>query len=123
MTLSERDALDFLKAAFTASVADDAPDLTARQSAILMVVALEAGPHTVRGLAARLDLSKPVITRALDKLEGLGLVRRVSDEQDLRSVFIERTQEGSAFLRAMVSPMCGGSTRRRKPAKGISRAA
>jgi len=108
MAVTEREALEFLKTAFAASVAGDAPDLTARQSAILMVVALEAGPHTVRGLAARLDLSKPVVTRALDKLEALELVRRVSDEQDLRSVFIERTPAGSAFLRAMARPICKG---------------
>ena len=122
MSINEREALEFLKSAFTASVSGDAPDLTARQSAILMVVALERGPHTVRGLAAELELSKPVITRAVDKLESLGLVRRQTDERDLRSVFIVRTQAGTTFLRAMARPIVKGATPGKKPAK-VSKAA
>lgn len=107
MPLSERDALAFLKATTVASIQADAPDLTARQLGILMSVALEPGPHTVRGLAAMLNLSKPVITRALDRLESLGFVIRISDERDLRSVFIERTRDGMAFLRMLVAPLTG----------------
>ncbi|MEM9739182.1 MAG: MarR family transcriptional regulator [Pseudomonadota bacterium] len=117
MLMSERDALDVLKAAFTSSVSGDAPDLTARQSAILMVVALEPGPHTVRGLAIRLDLAKPVITRAVDRLESLGLVQRLSDERDLRSIFIERTEAGTKFLRALAKPICNVSPRTRRAPK------
>ena len=44
------------------------PDLTMRQAAILLTVYLEPPPHTVRGLAARLGVTKPVITRALDTM-------------------------------------------------------
>ena len=40
------------------------PDLTNRQMALLMLVYLTPGPHTVRGLAHILGVSKPVITRA-----------------------------------------------------------
>lgn len=112
MSMTERAALEFLKTVFTSSVAGDAPDLTARQTAILMVVALDGGPHTVRGLAAALDVSKPVITRAVDKLEALGLVRRHSDEHDLRSVFIERTEAGMTFLRALAKPVLKGAAQR-----------
>ena len=108
MALSERDALAFLKAATVASIRADAPDLTARQLGILMSVAREPGPHTVRGLAASLKLSKPVVTRALDRLETLGFVNRITDEHDLRSIFIERTAEGAGFLRAMVGPVTRG---------------
>ena len=50
-------------------VTDGDKDLTARQMAILLTVYLEPPPHTVRGLAARLNVTKPVITRALDTLE------------------------------------------------------
>ncbi|MCI4644556.1 MAG: MarR family transcriptional regulator [Hyphomonadaceae bacterium] len=105
MVLSEREALAFLKSATETTIRSDAPDLTARQLGILMNVALETGPHTVRGLAGTLDLSKPVVTRALDRLEALGFVIRIADERDLRSIFIERTAEGMAFLRAMVAPL------------------
>ncbi len=74
------------------------PDLTNRQMALLLVVGLEGGLHTVRGLAARLSVSKPVVTRALNSLSGLDLVKRRMDERDRRSVFIDLTSEGKAFL-------------------------
>jgi len=48
------------------------PDLTNRQMALLMLVYLTPGPHTVRGLAQTLSVSKPVVTRALNTLGGLG---------------------------------------------------
>ena len=44
------------------------PDLTNRQMALLMLVYLTPGPHTVRGLAKMLGVSKPVVTRALNTL-------------------------------------------------------
>ena len=74
------------------------PDLTNRQMALLMLVYLTDGPHTVRGLAARLKVSKPVVTRALNTLGALGYLRRQKDESDLRNIFVERTQAGTAFL-------------------------
>ena len=74
------------------------PDLTNRQMALLMVVYLMPGPHTVRGLAARLGVSKPVVTRALNTLGALGYLRRQKDDSDLRNIFIEQTPQGLAFL-------------------------
>ncbi len=74
------------------------PDLTNRQMALLMVVYLLPGPHTVRGLAAQLRVSKPVVTRALNTLGSLGYLRRQKDEADLRNIFIEQTPQGLAFL-------------------------
>lgn len=57
------------------------------------------GPHTVRGLAATLNVSKPAITRALDRLGELDLARRKTDPQDRRSVLVQRTVKGAALLR------------------------
>ena len=74
------------------------PDLTNRQMALLMVVYLVPGPHTVRGLAARLRVSKPVVTRALNTLGALGYLRRQKDETDLRNIFVEQTPQGLTFL-------------------------
>jgi DNA-binding MarR family transcriptional regulator len=74
------------------------PDLTNRQMALLLVVYLTDGPHTVRGLAAKLKVSKPVVTRALNTLGALGYLRRQKDESDLRNIFVERTAQGTAFL-------------------------
>ena len=76
------------------------PDLTNRQMALMLVVGQEDGPHTVRGLAARLGVSKPVVTRALNSLSALDLVKRRRDERDKRSVFIDLTPDGSDFLSA-----------------------
>jgi DNA-binding MarR family transcriptional regulator len=70
-------------------------DLTQRQLAILLIVYLEPPPHTVRGLAARLGVSKPVITRALDTMGEAGLLDRYRDPQDGRNVLIRRTVVGS----------------------------
>ncbi|WP_029349999.1 MarR family transcriptional regulator [Bosea sp. 117] len=91
-------ALRLLHELALAQVRDDAPDLSQRQLAILLTVYLESPPHTVRGLAARLGVTKPVITRALDTMGELGLVSRRRDEADRRNVIIQRTVEGSLYL-------------------------
>jgi DNA-binding MarR family transcriptional regulator len=81
-----------------AQVKDDEPDLSVRQICILLTIYLEAPPHTVRDLAAKLDVSKPVITRALDSMGKLGLVTRRRDEEDKRNVLIQRTVKGALYL-------------------------
>ena len=67
--------------------------------ALLLTVYLTPQPHTVRGLAASLNVSKPAITRALDRLTELGMIKRKVDETDRRSVLVQRTVKGSVFLR------------------------
>ena len=74
------------------------PDLTNRQMALLMLVYLSPGPHTVRGLAKQLGVSKPVVTRALNTLGTLGYLRRERDQDDRRNVFVVRTNSGAEFL-------------------------
>jgi DNA-binding MarR family transcriptional regulator len=74
------------------------PDLTMRQMAILLHIYLKPPPHTVRGLAATLGVTKPVITRALDTMGEIGIVDRVRDERDRRNVIIKRTLAGALFL-------------------------
>ncbi|WP_353185330.1 MarR family transcriptional regulator [Bosea sp. (in: a-proteobacteria)] len=76
-------------------VRDGEADLSARQTAILLTVYLELPPHTVRGLAKQLGVTKPVITRALDTLGKLGLLTRKRDEADRRNVVIQRTVAGA----------------------------
>ena len=53
---------------------------------------------TVRGLAAKLNVTKPVITRALDAMGARKLVTRHRDPRDKRNVVISRTVEGSQYL-------------------------
>lgn len=91
-------ALDIWRRALVSSVRLEAPDLSAQQMALLLSVYLTP-PHTVRGLAQSLKVSKPAITRAVNRLSELGLARRKTDEADRRSVFIQRTVKGSMFLR------------------------
>jgi DNA-binding MarR family transcriptional regulator len=79
-------------------VRSDAPDLTQRQLALLLTVYLSPPPHTVRGLSARLNMSKPAVTRALDTLGRLGFLRRRRDPDDRRNVLVQRTVAGSVFL-------------------------
>ena len=67
--------------------------------ALLLTVYLTPPPHTVRGLAEALKVSKPAITRAVTRLSELGMMRRKPDEADRRSVLIHRTVKGSVFLR------------------------
>ncbi|HHL42529.1 MAG TPA: MarR family transcriptional regulator [Hellea balneolensis] len=80
------------------SVLADAPDLTTRQLAILTTVYLEPAPHTVRSLAARLKVTKAVITRALNTLGRHGFVSRGPDPHDKRSVVVHRTASGARYL-------------------------
>lgn len=82
----------------TAYVRSGLPDLTNRQMAILLTVCTDKGPHTVRGLASILDVSKPVITRALNKLGQLGYLRRQRDSADRRNVLVAPTEKGAQFL-------------------------
>lgn len=92
-------ALDLWRGAIIESVRRDGPDLSARQMALLLTVYLTPPPHTVRGLAQTLNVSKPAITRALDRLAELGMVKRKTDDADRRSVLVQRTVKGSVFLR------------------------
>lgn len=81
-----------------AMVRDDEPDLSLRQITILLTIYLEAPPHTVRDLAKKLAVSKPVITRALDTMGKLELVSRRRDEKDRRNVLVQRTVRGALYL-------------------------
>ena len=81
-----------------AQVRDIVPDLNFRQMSILLTIYLDTPPHTVRGLAAKLNVRKPVITRALDTMGILKLVDRRRDPRDRRNVIVQRTLKGSLFL-------------------------
>lgn len=94
-----------LRDTVVALVRRDGPDLSARQLGVFLTVYLTDGPHTVRGLAAELNVSKPAITRALDRLGELDLARRKVDPMDRRSVLVQRTLKGASFLRDMRSIM------------------
>jgi DNA-binding MarR family transcriptional regulator len=91
-------SLELWRHALVASVRGDAPDLSARQMSLMLSVYLGEGPHTVRGLAQALRISKPAVSRALDRLGELGYVYRKRDDLDRRNVLVQRTQTGAKFL-------------------------
>ena len=59
---------------------------------------MEIPPHTVRGLAAKLGVTKPAITRALDSLGRMGLLTRRRDDLDKRNVVVLRTVKGALYI-------------------------
>lgn len=81
-----------------ALVREHGSDLSPRQISVLLTVYLEPPPHTVRGLAEKLNVTKPAITRALDTLGEQGLLSRRRDEKDKRNVIVQRTVEGALYL-------------------------
>ena len=108
-----------LRDTVVALVRRDGPDLSARQLGVFLTCYLRDGGHTVRGLAAELNVSKPAITRALDRLGELDLARRKVDPLDRRSVLVQRTLKGAAFLRDLRTIMTeagNGNGSARKPA-------
>ena len=90
--------VNLLRDTVVALVRRDGADLSARQLGVFLTCYLNEGGHTVRGLAAELNVSKPAITRALDRLGELDLARRKVDPMDRRSVLVQRTLKGVALL-------------------------
>jgi DNA-binding MarR family transcriptional regulator len=107
VNLSAGQALQLWHSVNLHMVRDEDPDLSLRQMSILLTVYLEAPPHTVRDLARRLDVSKPVITRALDAMGKLDLVARRRDEKDRRNVLVQRTVKGVLYLERLADTICG----------------
>lgn len=99
-----------LRETIVALVRREGTDLSARQLGVFLTCYLREGPHTVRGLAADLNVSKPAITRALDRLGELELARRKIDPLDRRSVLVQRTLKGAAFLRDLRAIMVEASS-------------
>lgn len=64
----------------------------------MLSVYLGDAPHTVRGLALALKISKPAVSRALDRLGELGYIRRQRDDLDRRNVLVQKTIAGAGFL-------------------------
>jgi DNA-binding MarR family transcriptional regulator len=85
----------------------DVGSLTIRQLAVLLAVAEESGQMGVRELAIKLHVHKPTITRASDKLCGLGLMQRKQDGNDLRLVRLVIQPLGREAARRMTAAIEG----------------
>lgn len=76
-------------------------DITLRQMSMLLLVYSREEPYTPREMAANLAVAKPVISRAMDKMEELGVLRRLADPRDGRSVLLGRTPFGEDFMASL----------------------
>ena len=113
--------LNLFRDTIVALVRREGSDLSARQLGVLLTCYLQDGGHTVRGLAAELNVSKPAITRALDRLAEFDLARRKPDPADRRSVLVQRTPRGNAYIRDLRSIMASAASGGRKSEAGSKR--
>lgn len=60
----------------------------------LVLRATSDGPKTMAYLANRYFVTQSAITASVDKLEEMGLVKRVRDKEDRRKIMIEITEKG-----------------------------
>lgn len=119
-TLSTDQLVGILRGTVVGLVRRAGADLSARQLAVFLTCYLREGVHTVRSLAAELNISKPAITRALDRLGELDLTRRKLDPRDRRSVLVQRTLKGAAFLRDLRGMMTGAAKAADAPAPRLA---
>lgn len=80
----------------------DGRDLTARQLTTLLSIYLEDEVHSVSSVARLLNISRPGVTRILDRLVDADLVSRAEDPADRRRVLIYRTASGTDFVRNLI---------------------
>lgn len=66
--------------------------LTAPQASHL--ISIPVGGISMSGLAAKLGLDTSTLTRNIQKLEGLDLVKRVQDKKDKRILLVQLTDKG-----------------------------
>jgi DNA-binding MarR family transcriptional regulator len=67
---------------------------------LFLLISCGMGPQTVRGIAPAFG-NKPSVTRASDKLIELGLIKRVADPHDRRSVNLIIMPEGMRLIKAL----------------------
>jgi DNA-binding MarR family transcriptional regulator len=99
VTMTPQEALNLWQRVISSSLRELPYDLSQRQTAVLLAVYMTPPPHTIRNLSASLNVSKPAICRAVDVLSKLDLLRRKKDDEDRRNIFLQRTINGSVFLR------------------------
>ena len=83
-----------------------AHDLTYVQWLPLFKLVMKEG-DTVAGLARELDIDPGAMTRALDRLEAKGLVRRERSTEDRRVVRLALTREGRKVARKVPGLLAG----------------
>ncbi len=69
-------------------------DISVSELHIIRAIGVENGGSTISSLAARLELTLPTITVAVNKLQQKGYVKKVKSEEDKRSVTVSLSHQG-----------------------------
>ena len=77
-------------------------DHTSRQ--LTLGLLLSGKPMTVRALADAMNIGKPAVTRAIDRLVTDKYLVRADDPDDRRSVLVSLTPAGRKFIADMTAP-------------------
>lgn len=83
-------------------------NLTLRQLQVLDLIiqySNEEKSRTVRHVASAMGVSKPVITRAANRLSMSKLLRRIRCESDKRLVYLEVTDDGRKIYDTLVQSL------------------
>ena len=92
---------------------DDRRDLTLRQIAILLLVyERDRRPLSASSLAEELNVPRPAVSRALDRLGTLDLTRRESGPKGQQGVLVRRTRRGGALIAGLRRRVVAGPPRR-----------
>lgn len=94
-------SLDIVKTALLCIVRKG-DDHTSRQLTLSLL--LVEGPMTVRALSDAMNIGKPAVTRAIDRLVTDKYLVRADDPDDRRSVLVSLTPAGRKFVADMVHP-------------------
>lgn len=73
-------------------------DLSFRQLGVFLTLYLDRRPHTVRSLAAELDIREPAVCRVLDGLGALGFTVREPAPAHRGGALVGRTAAGWVFF-------------------------
>lgn len=95
-------AIALIRGTMLELVRRDGRDLTARQLTTLLSVYLEDETLSVSRVATLLNISRPGVTRILDRLVDADLVSRAEDATDRRRVLVRRTRAGAKFVRDLI---------------------
>ncbi len=97
--LPQDQRVDMLREILLTLVRRDGRDLTARQLSAFLIVYTEDEVQTVSSLAERMNISRPGVTRVMDRLVEFDLLSREEDRVDRRRVLARRTARGATFYR------------------------
>lgn len=110
--------LNSLRRILLSLVRQDGRDLTARQLTVFLAVYGRQEMLTVSSLADTMKVSRPAITRVMDRLVQFDLIGREDDRDDRRRVRALRTARGMAFYGQLVSVTRAAAEQSDNPSRG-----